>query len=477
MENNLKFYIDGTWVVPYSDVTIPVINPATEQEIAPVAIGNAQDADRAVAAAKKAFPAWADTPVSERIALLKKLLAVYQERNEQMGDIISEEMGAPITIAHSQQATVGSLHLTDAIEAMENFVSENIVGDNDCIMREPMGVCGLITPWNWPMNQVMLKISPALAAGCTVVLKPSELSPFNAIFLAEMIDEVGFPAGVFNLVNGDGEGVGTCLSSHPDIAMISFTGSTRAGKAISKSAADTIKRVSLELGGKGANIIFADADENAVKRGVLHCFHNSGQSCNAPTRMLVERSIYENAVATAKSVAEHQQVGMPNEEGRHIGPVISKVQYDKIQSLIQSGIDEGATLLVGGTGKPDGFETGYFVRPTIFTDVTPDMTLWEQEVFGPVLTITPFDTEEQAIAMANDTVYGLTNYIQTTDENKARRVARQMRTGQVEMNGADRATSLPFGGYGQSGNGREGGHWGLEDFLETKAVTGWSQDS
>ncbi len=477
MKHTLEFYIDGAWVTPESNKTVPVVNPATEQEIAPVAIGNVADTDKAVVAAKKAFPAWADTPVAERLALLKKLLIMYEERNNQMGDIISQEMGAPLSIAHAQQAAVGSMHLADAIKAMEEFETENAMGGdlNTQIIREPIGVCGLITPWNWPMNQIMLKISPALAAGCTVVLKPSELSPFNALFLAEMIDEVGFPAGVFNLVNGDGEGVGSRLSNHPDIQMISFTGSIRAGKAITKASADTIKRVTLELGGKGANIIFADADDDAVKRGVLHCFHNSGQSCNAPTRMLIERSVYDQAVATATAIAQSATVGNPADNGKHIGPVISQLQWQKIQDLIQTGIDEGATLLAGGMGKPECFETGYYIKPTVFADVTMNMTLWQQEVFGPVLIMTPFDTEEQAVTMANDTVYGLTNYIQTQDEIKARRVARQMKTGQVEINGAPRSTCLPFGGYGQSGNGREGGHWGLEDFFETKAVTGWLQ--
>ena len=474
MKHNLEFYIDGAWIQPESNVTAPVINPATEQAITTVAIGNTLDADKAVAAAKHALPAWSSTPVEERLALLKKLLALYQEKNDLMGDIISQEMGAPIEMAQTQQAAVGSMHLQDAIKAMEEFVLENDIGENTQVLREPIGVCGLITPWNWPMNQVMLKISPALAAGCTVVLKPSELSPFNAIFLAEMIDEVGFPAGVFNLVNGDGEGVGARLSNHPDINMISFTGSTRAGRAISKAAADTIKRVSLELGGKGANIIFADADEKAIKHGVLSCFHNSGQSCNAPTRMLVERSFYDKAKALATEVASVTTIDQPGEKGNHIGPVVSEVQYNKIQTLIQSGIDEGATLLAGGTGKPKGFETGYFVRPTVFADVTPEMTLWEQEVFGPVLVMCPFDSEEEAVRLANDTVYGLTNYVQTTDIEKARRVARQMKTGNVEMNGVPRATFVPFGGYGQSGNGREGGQWGLEDFMETKAVIGWS---
>jgi aldehyde dehydrogenase (NAD+) len=341
------------------------------------------------------------------------------------------------------------------------------------ILYEPVGVCALITPWNWPMNQVMLKVAPALAAGCTMVLKPAEQAPLSAVLLAEMIDAAGFPPGVFNLVNGDGAGVGAHLTAHPDVNMVSFTGSTRAGVAISKAAADTVKRVSLELGGKGANIIFADADEKAVTRGVRHCFNNSGQSCNAPTRMLVERSIYDQAIETARAVAEKTEVGPADIEGRQIGPVVSETQFNKIQYLIKRGIDEHATLIAGGLERPDGLNRGHFVRPTIFADVTPEMTIWKEEIFGPVLTMTPFDSEEEAIALANDTPYGLTNYVQTADKSRARRLARGLRSGMVEMNGKFGAPGTPFGGMKQSGTGREGGVWGLEEFLEVKAVSDW----
>jgi aldehyde dehydrogenase (NAD+) len=342
------------------------------------------------------------------------------------------------------------------------------------VLYEPIGVCALITPWNWPMNQVSLKVAAAAIAGCTMVLKPSEESPLNAMIFAEAVDAAGFPPGVFNLINGDGAGVGTQLSVHPDVDMVSFTGSTRAGTLITKAAADSLKRVTLELGGKGANIIFNDADAKAVKRGVLHCMNNTGQSCNAPTRMLVQRDVYDPAVATATEVAGIVHVGPAHESGRHIGPVVNEVQFNKIQALIQTGIDEGARLVAGGTGRPDGMEKGFYVQPTIFADVTNQMTISREEIFGPVLSILPFDTEEEAIEMANDTVYGLTNYIQTQDSEKGKRVARQLRSGMVEMNGQSRGAGAPFGGMKQSGNGREGGVWGLEDFLEVKSVSGWT---
>ena len=474
MENNLNFYIDGQWKKPNSTDTTPVINPSTEEEIAPVAMGNAADVDDAVAAAKKAFPAWSAKPLEERLALLERLLEIYKERNDELGDILAQEMGAPKVIARTQQAACGASHLQDAITAARKFAYDETYNDSTNLVREPIGVCALITPWNWPMNQIMLKISPALATGCTVILKPSEISPFSGMFVAQMLHDAGFPAGVFNLINGHGEVVGRRLSEHPDIDMVSFTGSTRAGKDITKTAADTIKRVSLELGGKGANIVFADADDEAVARGVRHVFHNSGQSCNAPTRMLVERSIYDKAVATAKAIADEQKVGMGGADGDHIGPVVSDVQYNKIQKLIQAGIDDGGRLVSGGTDKPEGFEKGYFVRPTVFADIDQGMTIWKEEIFGPVLAMTPFDTEEEAIAMANDTVYGLTNYVQTTDMEKARRIARSVRSGMVEVNGTPRASNVPFGGYKQSGNGREGGHFGVDDFLENKAIIGWN---
>lgn len=473
MKNSLKFYIDGAWVKPNSNQTIDVINPATEQPIGKITLGNDMDADSAICAAKRAFPAWSALSLDERLGYLEKLLDMYKQKSEEMAQTISQEMGAPIDLSRNEQSPVGIMHLTDAIHEARKFEYNEKFRDNTEILKQPIGVCALITPWNWPMNQIMLKVSPALAVGCTVVLKPSELSPFCAMLLTEMIDAVGFPAGVFNLVNGDGQGVGSCMSGHPDIDMVSFTGSTRAGTAISKNAADTIKRVSLELGGKGANIIFADADEDAVIRGLQRCFSNTGQSCNAPTRMLVERPIYEQAIQIAKQTALNTAVDSPNKDGNHLGPVVSETQYNKVQNLIQTAIDEGATLVTGGTGKPENFETGYFVRPTVFADVDDTMTLWHEEVFGPVLSITPFDTEQQAIRMANDTVYGLTNYIQTTDKAKLRRVSMGLNSGMVETNTSRRTTDIPFGGYKQSGNGREGGKFGIEDFLETKAVIGW----
>jgi aldehyde dehydrogenase (NAD+) len=476
MQDATRHYINGQWVDSIDGREVTVENPSTEEKVATISMGGVADADAAVAAAKDAFPGWAATDPSERITALERLMEVYKSRSEEMAQAISTEMGAPIALAKTAQVGAGAGHLKNTIRAAKAFAFEHPLGDHapgDMILYESVGVCALITPWNWPMNQVMLKVAPALAAGCTVVLKPSELSPLSATLLAEMIDAAGFPPGVFNLVNGDGAGVGTHLTVHPDVDMVSFTGSTRAGVAISKAAAETVKRVSLELGGKGANIIFADADEKAVTRGVRHCFNNSGQSCNAPTRMLVERSIYDQAVETARVVAEKTEVGPADIEGRQIGPVVSEMQFNKIQDLIKHGIEENARLVTGGLGSPDGLNRGHFVRPTIFADVTPDMTIWKEEIFGPVLCITPFDTEEEAITLANDTPYGLTNYIQTEDKTRARRVARQLRSGMVEMNGKFGSAGSPFGGMKQSGNGREGGAWGLEEFLEVKAVSDW----
>ena len=387
-------------------------------------------------------------------------------------------MGAPIDMAKEQQAPSGTWHIKNFLEAAKGFEFERKLGDHapeDRILYEPVGVCGLITPWNWPMNQVTLKVIPALLTGCTMVLKPSEIAPLSSLLFAEIMDEAGTPAGVFNLVNGDGPGVGTQLSRHPDVDMISFTGSARAGIAISKNAAETLKRVSLELGGKGANIVFADADEKAVKRGTRHVFNNSGQSCNAPTRMLVQRSLYDQAVETARAVAEQTVIGPAGQNGRHIGPVVSAAQFDKIQGLIQKGIDEGARLVAGGLGRPEGFNRGYYTRPTVFADVSNDMTIAREEIFGPVLSIIPFETEEEAIGIANDTDYGLTNYVQTEDGEKRNRVTRRLRSGMVENNGKSRGAGSPFGGMKASGNGREGGVWGLEDFMEVKAVSGWAE--
>ena len=392
-----------------------------------------------------------------------------------MAQAISLEMGAPKDWSINEQSQSGEDHIKTFINQFQNFEFENYLDQEkgNYISYEPIGVCALITPWNWPINQIALKVLPALAAGCTMILKPSEIAPLSAMLFAEMIHEAGFPKGVFNLVNGDGPGVGTQLSSHPDIDMVSFTGSTRAGKLITKNAADTIKRVSLELGGKGANIVFADADEKAVRRGVRRVFNNSGQSCNAPTRLLVEKSIYERAVKEAIEVAEKTDVDIANKEGRHIGPVVSKVQYDKIQNLINEGIKEGAKLVAGGPDRPSHLKKGYFVKPTVFADVNNEMTIAKEEIFGPVVSIIPFSTEEEAIKISNDTAYGLTNYIQTNDTNKAHRVARQLRSGMVEINGVGFADGSPFGGYKQSGNGREGGKWGIEEFLEVKSISGW----
>ena len=476
MQDATRHYINGQWVASIDGREIAVENPSTEEKIATITLGGVADADAAVAAAKSAFPAWAATDPLGRIAVLERLMEVYKSRAEDMAQAISVEMGAPIALARTAQVGAGAGQLNNTIRAAKAFAFERPLGEHapsDMILYEPVGVCALITPWNWPMNQVMLKVAPALAAGCTVVLKPSELSPLSAILLAEMIDEAGFSPGVFNLVNGDGTGVGTHLTAHPDVDMVSFTGSTPAGVAISKAAADTVKRVSLELGGKGANIIFADADEKAVTRGVRHCFNNSGQSCNAPTRMLVERAIYDQSVETARKVAEKTEVGPTEIESRQIGPVVSETQFNKIQYLIKCGFDEHATLVAGGLGRPDGLNRGHFVRPTVFADVTSNMTIWKEEIFGPVLVMTPFDTEEEAIALANDTPYGLTNYVQTADKTRARRVARGLRSGMVEMNGKFSGAGSPFGGMKQSGNGREGGAWGLEEFLEVKAVSDW----
>ncbi|MEM6622751.1 MAG: aldehyde dehydrogenase family protein [Pseudomonadota bacterium] len=476
MRDAQKFYINGAWVDPLDGTVLEVMNPSNEEPIATISLGGQADSDAAVAAAKAAFPGWATTPKADRVAALERLAAAYDARAEEMAQAISLEMGAPIAMARHSQAAAGSGHFQDAIKTLKEFDFEWALGDDASgarILMEPIGVCALITPWNWPMNQVVLKVAPALAAGCTVVLKPSEVAPLSSYLFAEMVDAAGIPAGVFNMVNGDGPGVGTQLSVHDDVDMVSFTGSTRAGKLITKNAADTIKRVTLELGGKGANIIFADADEKAVTRGVRHCFNNSGQSCNAPTRMLVERSVYAQAVETAQAVAEQTEVSAADQDGRQIGPVVSDVQWEKIQGLIQKGIDEGARLVAGGTGRPEGLNRGYFVRPTVFADVDTDMTVWREEIFGPVLAITPFDNEDQAIEMANDTAYGLTNYVQTQDKDKAQRSARALRSGMVEINGKSRGPGAPFGGYRQSGNGREGGTWGLEDFLEVKSVGGW----
>ncbi len=473
-----QFYIDGAWVDPVAGTDHHVTDPSTEDPCAVISLAGEADCDAAVAAAKSAFPGWMATPVSERMALVEKLHEIYKSRSEDMAKAISLEMGAPIDLARAQQVGAGSSHTKAILKAASEFDWIEPLGDhapNDRIIHEAVGVVTMITPWNWPMNQISLKVIAGLLAGCTMILKPSEESPLSALLFAEMIDQAGFPKGVFNLVNGDGAGAGTALTGHPDVDMVSFTGSSRAGKLISKNAADTLKRVSLELGGKGANLIFADADEKAVKRGVLHCMNNTGQSCNAPTRMLVQRDIYDQAVETAAETANKVTVGPASEEGRHMGPVVNETQFNKIQDLIQKGIDEGARLVTGGTGRPDGLNRGFFVKPTIFADVNNDMTIAREEIFGPVLSIIPFGSEEEGIEIANDTPYGLTNYVQTQDPARANRCARALRSGMVEMNGQSRGLGAPFGGMKQSGNGREGGKWGLEDFLEVKAVSGWTE--
>ncbi|MBY4893938.1 aldehyde dehydrogenase family protein [Rhodobacteraceae bacterium N5(2021)] len=476
MSNAKNFYIDGKWVAPAKARDLAVIDPSTEEVCETISLGDQADTDAAVAAARRAFTTWGVTDPAERIAVAEKLLSVYNARAEEMAQAISREMGAPQDLARAQQVGAGSWHLEGFIRAAKDFVWDHPLGDwapTERTIYEPIGVCALITPWNWPMNQIVLKVVPALLTGCTMVLKPSEIAPLSGILFSEMMDEAGVPAGVYNMVNGDGPGVGSQLSAHPDVDMVSFTGSTRAGRLISKAGAETIKRISLELGGKGANIIFADADEKAVKQGVIRCFRNTGQSCNAPTRMLVERSRYDEAVEQAAEAAAKVTVGPASEEGRHIGPAVSELQFNKIQDLIQVGIDEGAKLIAGGTGRPGHLNRGYYIRPTVFADVTPDMTIYREEIFGPVLSIMPFDSEDEAVAIANDTDYGLTNYVQTGDVEKFRRVARQLRSGMVEGNGQGFAQGSPFGGYKQSGNGREGGRFGLHEFLETKAVSGW----
>tara|TARA_Y100001970_G_C14179311_1_gene828896 strand:- start:273 stop:1703 length:1431 start_codon:yes stop_codon:yes gene_type:complete len=476
MLKKTQFYINGSWVDPKKTNNFEVINPSNEEVCAIISLGESADTDSAVEAANKAFVSWSRTSKEERIKLLENLYNVYKSRWRQMSESISLEMGSPIDWANDQQSSSGANHIKNFIKTLKNFEFESSFdSDSDnYIVYEPIGVCALITPWNWPINQITLKVIPALAAGCTMVLKPSEIAPLSAIVFAEMMHEAGFPAGVFNLVNGNGEGVGTQLSTHPKIDMVSFTGSTRAGKLITKNSADTIKRVCLELGGKGGNIVFADSDPDAVRRGVKHVMGNSGQSCNHPTRMLVERSIYDRAVREAADEALKTKVDISSKKGDHIGPVVSKIQFDKIQNLIQKGIEEGATLVVGGTDRPEGLNKGYFVRPTVFSDVTNKMTIAQEEIFGPVLSIIPFDSEEEAISITNDTSYGLTNYVQTTDKEKAKRVARQLRSGGVEMNGTKVSGGTPFGGFRQSGNGREGGKWGIEEYLEVKTISGWN---
>ncbi|MFT7687369.1 MAG: aldehyde dehydrogenase (NAD+) [Candidatus Azotimanducaceae bacterium] len=470
MQEYLQFYINGEWVDPVTPNTLDVINPTTEAPFATISMGSPADVDKAVSAAKEAFESFSRTSVAERIELLGSILAEYTKRYDDIANAISTEMGAPIWLSKAAQAATGQAHFATALEILKNFAWQEKKG-NYMLCREPVGVCGLITPWNWPINQISCKVAPALAAGCTMILKPSEVAPVNGIILAEVLHAAGVPKGVFNLVNGDGLGVGQAMSSHQDIHMMSFTGSTRAGVLVAKAAADTVKRVAQELGGKSANIVLEDADLNvAVSSGVSNCFTNSGQSCNAPTRMLVPAAKHDEALAIAKATAEGITAGDPFEKGTVIGPVVSGVQFEKIQGLIQAGIDEGATLVTGGTGRPDGLNVGFFVKPTIFGNVNNDMTIAREEVFGPVLTILPYENEEEAIDIANDTPYGLSGYVQSGDTDHALDVASKMRTGNVHINGTGPDFNAPFGGYKQSGNGREWGVLGFEEFLETKAV-------
>ena len=473
MENLKKFYIGGQWNTPISDVTMPVLNPATEKQIATVAMGNANDVDKAVAAAKIAFERFSKTSAEERLALLYKLKDATERRLEDLAQAMRLEMGAPITMAREAQADAAIGHLNGFIEALEGFNHHAILTNGDHLIHEPIGVCGLITPWNWPMNQIALKVIPALATGCTCVLKPSEHTPISAMLYAEIIHEAGYPPGVFNLINGDGPTVGSALSRHPDVQMMSFTGSTRAGKSITRDAAETIKRVTLELGGKSPNLVFADCDlEIQVTDSINECMYNTGQSCDAPTRLLVERSCYNEVLTIAKRAALAIEVGNPEQEGDHIGPLFDKIQFDRVQTMIGVGIDEGATLLAGGLEKPEGASVGWFVKPTIFADVSNNMRIAQEEIFGPVLVVIPFDSEENAISIANDTPYGLAAYLQTGNPERARRVAAQLRAGAVHINGGGFNYGSPFGGYKQSGNGREGGMMGLEDYLETKTLHG-----
>jgi len=471
MKDLRQFYINGQWVDPIQANDLAVENPATEQQIATISLGTAADVDAAVAAAKAAFPIYAQTSVEERIALMEKLLAIYMDRYDEMAVAISMEMGAPISFASAAQADCGRGHIKAAIESLKKYEFSRQLGST-LVVKEPIGVCGFITPWNWPINQISCKVAPALATGCTMVLKPSEIAPISGYLFTEMMDQAGFPEGVYNMVNGDGPAVGAAISSHPDVDMVSFTGSTRAGILVAKAASETVKRVTQELGGKSPNIIFEDADlESAVSAGVIGMMGNTGQSCNAPSRMLVHSSVYDQAVEIARQTAEKIAVDDPMKEGMHLGPLSSRVQFDKVQGLIEIGLQEGAQLVAGGVGKPDGFDTGYFVKPTIFAGVNNQMAIAREEIFGPVLVMIPFDTEEQAIEIANDTAYGLAAYLSTSDQQRAQRVARQLRAGMISLNSASQDYSAPFGGYKQSGNGREWGEFGFDDYLEIKGIT------
>ncbi|MFM0064642.1 aldehyde dehydrogenase family protein [Paraburkholderia aspalathi] len=473
MINALKFYIDGAWVEPSGTARLPVVDPCTEEAFAEVAMGTPADIDRAVAAAKRAFTSFSQTTPAERLALIRRILEVFLERHDEMGDTISRELGAPRAMAHAWQAGIGRRHLDELIRTCETFAWQRKKGTT-LVNHEPVGVVALITPWNWPINQIVCKAAPAIAAGCTMVLKPSEVTPLNALLFAEILDAAGVPPGVFNLVNGDGPTVGAALAAHPDVDMVSFTGSTRAGIEIAKLAAPTVKRVHQELGGKSANILLDDVDfEAAVTAGVNSCFNNSGQSCNAPTRMLVPEARHDEAVAIARRAAEAHRVGPADHERTTMGPVVSSVQFERVERLIAAGIDEGAQVVTGGLGRPHGLERGYYVQPTVFANVRPSMTIAREEIFGPVLAIMPYRDEDDAIAIANDSPFGLAAYVQSADHERARRVAFRLRAGSVYLNYPSWDAGSPFGGYKQSGNGREYAEWGLEAFLEVKGIVGY----
>jgi aldehyde dehydrogenase (NAD+) len=473
MVNRMQFYIDGAWVDPVvKGKSTPVVNPATEEPMYEIALGSKADVDKAVAAAKRAFTTFSQTSREERVALLTKIIDIYKTRMKEIGAAVSDEMGAPLPMAEKLQAGAGLGHLMNTLEVLKKYEFEETMG-GAVVLREPVGVVGMITPWNWPLNQIACKVAPALAAGCTMILKPSEFTPTSAIIFAEVLDAAGVPKGVFNLINGLGPEVGVAMSEHPGIDMISFTGSTRAGIDVAQRAAKTVKRVSQELGGKSPNVILEDADfTKAVSGGVMHVFNNSGQSCNAPTRMIVPLSKMAEVKAIAKAVADKTKAGDPKAEGTTIGPVVNRTQWDKIQALIKKGVDEGATLVAGGPGLPEGVNKGFYVRPTVFADVTNDMTIAREEIFGPVITILGAKDEAEAVKIANDTPYGLAGYVSAGSVETAKRVAKQIRAGMVNLNGVPNERTAPFGGYKQSGNGREWGKYGMEDFLEVKAIAG-----
>jgi aldehyde dehydrogenase (NAD+) len=475
MVDRLKFYIDGAWQTPASKKTRPVVNPATEEVLYEISLGSQEDVDKAVAAARRAFESFSQTTREQRVELLGKIIEVYKRRMKDIGAAISDEMGAPLGFAERFQAGAGLGHLMTTLDVLKSYPFEERLG-TAMLVREPVGVIGMITPWNWPLNQIACKVAPALAAGCTMILKPSEYTPSSALIFAEILHEAGVPKGVFNLINGLGPEVGAAMSTHPGIDMMSFTGSTRAGIDVVQRAAPTVKRVTQELGGKSPNIILEDADlSKSIAGGTAHCFNNSGQSCNAPTRLLVPLAKMKEAAAIAKGVADKAKPGDPRSGDTTMGPVVNRVQWEKIQGLIKKGIDEGATLVTGGLGRPDGLNKGYYVRPTVFADVSNDMTIAREEIFGPVLSIIGYKNEDDAVRIANDTPYGLAGYVSSGDIERARRVARRIRAGNVNLNGAANERAAPFGGYKQSGNGREWGRFGLEEYLEVKAVAGWGE--